>query len=125
MNLDEIYLKAADVIRINGHYKGAYYEPSPESGVGIVPAPAECAVCAAGALSIVVFGDPCPPSVGEEGRAEFDAIVARLFPRIQGFHLYGFEGELPVPRLAGWNDDGDRTPADVIDLFERTAREVA
>ncbi len=125
MELAEIYRKAADVIRSNGHYKGAFFEPSPESGVGITSTAAESRVCAAGALSVVVFGDPIPPGEGEDGRNEFDAVVARLNARIEDLHLYGFEGEPPVPRLAGWNDDGDRTPADVINLFERTAREVA
>jgi hypothetical protein len=123
-NLSEIYLKAAQVIDNNGHAKGDFYS-IPEMGVGIERTRAEWPVCAAGALSIVIFGDPVPPREGEDGRAEFDAVVARLNARIEDFHLYGFEGEPPVLRLAGWNDADERTPADVISVFERTAKEVA
>ncbi|MCW7941609.1 hypothetical protein AAW14_06055 [Streptomyces hygroscopicus] len=124
MSLAEIYLKAADIIRTNGHAKGDFYN-IPESQVGVSLGRCEWPVCAAGALSIVVFGDPLPPREGQDGRTEFDAVVARLNARIEDFHLYGFEGEPPVLRLAGWNDADERTPADVIAAFERTAREVA
>lgn len=124
MKLSEIYLKAAQVIETNGHAKGDFYN-IPEMGVGIERSRSEWPVCAAGALSVAVFGDPVPPKEGEDGRVEFDAIVARLNARIEDFHLYGFEGEPPVLRLAGWNDSADRTPADVVAVLERTAREVA
>jgi hypothetical protein len=120
-DLNAVYLKAAEVIRINGHYKGAYYEPSPESGVGILPAPSECRVCAGGALSIAMFGHPIPPSAGSD-REEFDAITDMILDRIDAG---GSWADSPVTRLAGWNDADDRTPADVIAVFERTAREVA
>jgi hypothetical protein len=124
VKLSEIYLKAAEVIESNGHTKGDFYS-TPETGVGIERSRCEYPVCAAGALSVVLFDDPVPPAENEEGRAEFDAIVTRLNARIENFHLYGFEGEPPVLRLAGWNDADDRTPADVIAVFERTAKEVA
>lgn len=124
MKLSDIYLKAAQVIEDNGHAKGDFYN-IPETPLGVELGRCEWPVCAAGALSVVVFGDPYPPAEGSEGRAEFDAVVARLNARIHDFHLYGFEGEPPVQRLAGWNDADETTPADVIDLFQRTAREVA
>jgi hypothetical protein len=124
VKLAEIYLKAAQVIKSNGHAKGDFYSV-PETGVGIELSRCEYPVCAAGALAVAVFGDPNPPYEGQDGRVEFDALVARLNARIDDFHLYGFEGEPPVMRLAGWNDAEDRTPADVIAAFERTAREVA
>lgn len=124
MKLPEIYLKAAKVIEANGHAKGDFYNV-PESSVGIEFGRCEWPVCAAGALSVVIFGDPNPPCEGAEGRAEFEAIVSRLNARIEDFHLYGFAGEPPVMRLAGWNDAPERTPADVIAVFERTAKEVA
>jgi hypothetical protein len=124
VKLSEIYQKAAKVIEANGHAKGDFYNV-PESSVGIEFGRCEWPVCAAGALSVVIFGDPVPPREGHEGRAEFEAVVARLNARIEDFHLYGFEGEPPVLRLAGWNDADDRTPADVIAVFERTAKEVA
>ncbi|MFF0166729.1 DUF6197 family protein [Streptomyces prasinus] len=124
MKLADIYRKAAQVIAANGHNKGDYYRV-PESGVGIELSRTEWPVCAAGALSVAMFADPVPPREDEDGRPEFDAVVTRLNARINDFHLYGFEGEPPVLRLAGWNDSEDISPADVIAVFERTAREVA
>ncbi|MFS4103843.1 hypothetical protein [Streptomyces sp. PD-S100-1] len=124
MKLADIYRQAAEVIRHNGHNKDGYYRV-PTSQVGITPGPTEYPVCAAGALSIVVFGDPVPPGSDKEGRPEFDAIVTRLNARIPDFHLDGYKEETPVVRLAGWNDAAERTADDVINLFERTAREVA
>ncbi|MFE2563135.1 DUF6197 family protein [Streptomyces mirabilis] len=121
-NLAEIYLKAAEVVRINGHYKGAYFEPSPESGVGILPAPAECRVCIAGALSIAISGQPTPDRDGGPERKHYDAIAGRLADLMQ------VEGDSllePVGRLAGWNDTEDRTAADVIAALELAAREAA
>ena len=124
MTLSEIYLKAAAVIRTNGHAKGDFYN-SFASPVGIARGTCEWPVCAAGALSVVIFEDPYPPAEGGEGRAEFDAVVARLNACIEDLHLYGFQGEPPVMRLAGWNDAEERTADDVIAAFERAAAEVA
>ncbi|NEA52350.1 hypothetical protein [Streptomyces sp. SID10815] len=124
MKLAEIYRQAAEVIRVNGHNKDGYFRV-PASEVGVTPGPTEYPVCAAGALSIVVFGEPTPPGPDQDGRPEFDAIVTRLNARIPEPQLYGFEGEPPVVRLAGWNDAPGRTADDVINLFEQTAREVA
>lgn len=124
MQLAEIYLKAAEVIDTNGHAKGDFYS-IPETGVGIERSRCEYPVCAGGALSVAMFGDPVPPREGSDGRAEFDVAVSRVNARIDNLHLFGFQGEPPVMRLAGWNDAEDRTPADVIAVFERTAREVA
>ncbi|MGW0920659.1 DUF6197 family protein [Streptomyces sp. NPDC002755] len=106
MELADIYLKAAQVIKTKGHAKGDFYS-IPEGPVGITLDRSEWPVCAAGALSVAVFGDPYPPREGEDRRPEFDAVVARLNARIHDFHLYGFEGEPPVLRLAGWNDADD------------------
>lgn len=119
-NLAAVYRKAADVIRANGHNKGDFYS-IPESPIGISLGRCEWPVCAAGALSIVVCGDPVPPREGEDGRAEFDAVVARLNARIESPHLWGFAGEPPVQRLAGWNDADERTADDVIAALEQTA----
>jgi hypothetical protein len=120
--LAEIYLKAADVIRANGHYKGAYFEPSPESGVGVTPAPTECRVCIAGAVSMAVFGWPLPGGYEDDEREQFDAAARRLAD------LIGAEGDPllePVGRLAGWNDTDVRTAADVIAALEQAAKVVA
>jgi hypothetical protein len=121
-NLAAVYLKAADIVRTNGHYKGAYFAPSPESGVGVEPAPAECSVCIAGALSIAVFGWPVPTGYEDDGRAQFDAAARQLAD------LVGAEGDPllePVGRLAGWNDTDDRTATDVIAALEQAAKAVA
>ncbi|MET7975818.1 hypothetical protein ABZW44_22785 [Streptomyces mirabilis] len=123
-NLNAVYLTAADVVRTNGHAKGDFYSV-PESGVGIEKSRSEYPVCAAGALSVVIFGDPVPPCEGEEGRAEFEAVVARLNARIEDFHLYSFHGEPPVLRLTGWNDAAERTADDVIAALEQAAKEAA
>lgn len=122
MTLAEIYLKAADVIRTNGHYKGAYFEPSPESGVGVTPSPSECAVCIAGALSIAISGDPTPDRDANPDREHYDVIAGRLADLI---HAEGDPLLAPVGRLAGWNDMPERTTDDVIAALEQAAREVA
>lgn len=122
--LADLYTNAANTIRVNGHAKGGFYSV-PETGSGITPQRCEYPVCAAGALSIAMFDDPEPPRQGEGQRSEFEAVVARLIARIDDFHLYGFHGEPPVLRLAGWNDTPSRTAADVIAVLEKTAREVA
>ncbi|MEU0783450.1 hypothetical protein ABZ341_17990 [Streptomyces sp. NPDC006173] len=122
MKLAEIYLKAAEVIRTNGHYKGAYFEPSPESGVGITPSPSECAVCIAGALSIAISGDPIPDRDFGPNRRQYDAIAGRLAD------LMNIEGDPklePVGRLAGWNDAEERTADDVVAAFQQAAKAVA
>lgn len=122
MKLAEIYLKAADIIRTNGHYKGAYFEPSPESAVGILPTPAECRVCIAGALSIAISGNPTPDRDGGSERKQYDVIAGRLADLM---HIEGDPLLEPVGRLAGWNDADDRTADDVISALEQAAREVA
>ncbi|MEU5477528.1 DUF6197 family protein [Streptomyces mirabilis] len=118
----EIYLKAAEVIRTNGHYKGAYFEPSPESGVGITPAAAECRVCIAGALSIAISGDPLPDRDANPERGQYDAIAGRLADLI---HIEGDPLLDPVGRLAAWNDTDDRTADDVIAALEQAAKAAA
>lgn len=120
MKNSEIYLKAAEVIETNGHYKGDFVGRQ-EGSVGVSPSRTDSPVCAAGALALVMFGDPFPP----DGDDQYDAIVADFNARVPDFHLYGFHGEPAVLRLADWNDDHAVTATDVIDLFKRTAREVA
>jgi hypothetical protein len=120
-NLAEIYLKAAQVIESNGHAKGDFYN-IPESSYGISLGRCEWPVCALGALSIAVFGDPYPPRENQDGHTEFAAIAARLNARID----FNAEPQVePMVRIANWNDAEERTAADVIAVFERTAREVA
>jgi hypothetical protein len=121
VTLSEIYLKAAEVIRTNGHYKGAFFTRS-ETGVGIELAAAECPVCVAGAVSMAVFGWPVPSGYEADERAQFDAAARQLAD------LIGVAGDPmlePVGRLAGWNDLPERTPADVIAALEQAAKAVA
>lgn len=114
MNLSQTYLRAADVIRNNGHYKGAYWG-RPESEVGIELTAAESPVCTVGALCVAVIGHPMP-SVDE-----VDPVIVDLASR-----MFGPVNEAAaVVRLAAWNDAEERTPADVIAAFEQAAREAA
>ncbi|MEU1273070.1 hypothetical protein [Streptomyces sp. NPDC005799] len=114
MNFSEIYLKAAGVIRANGHYKGAYYGVG-ESGVGIILTAAESPVCTAGALSIAISGQPVPTS------DDFDEVAEDFARRT---HL-AFDPAWPTIAIGDWNDAPERTPADVIAALEQAAREVA
>jgi hypothetical protein len=110
----EIYLKAAEVIRSNGHYKGAYWG-RPESEVGIVRTAAESPVCTVGALCVAVLGDPTPSS------PQVDPVIVHFASRLFG----PISEEAAVVRLAAWNDAEERTPAEVIAAFEQAAREAA
>lgn len=121
MKLAEIYLKAAEVIRTNGHNKGEFFT-RPETGVGIELAATECPVCIAGAVSVAVFGWPVPRGYEDDERAQFDAAARQLAD------LIGVEGDPllePVGRLAGWNDTDERTAADAIAALEQAAKAVA
>jgi hypothetical protein len=110
----EIYLKAAEVIRTNGHYKGAYWG-RPESEVGIELTAAESPVCAVGALSVAVTGNPTPTA------DDVDPVLVDFASR-----MFGPVNEAAaVVRIAAWNDAEERTPADVIAAFEQAAREAA
>lgn len=111
--LSEIYLKAAAVIRTNGHYKGAYWG-RPECGVGVELTAAECPVCAVGALSVATSGNPVPSS------DEVDEAAVHFASRLAG----PVNEAAAVLAIARWNDDPGRTAADVIAAFEQAAREV-
>ena len=117
MKRSEIYLKAADVIRANGHNKGDYFA-YPEAGVGVLPSRTKSPVCTVGALSLVVTGDPVPET-GALGD-ELDELVADFAAR-----TVGHSGRDPIFAVAIWNDVEERTPADVIAAFEQAAREAA
>ncbi|MFD8088727.1 DUF6197 family protein [Streptomyces malaysiensis] len=110
-----IYRLAANIIRENGHNKGDYYR-IPETGVGIELAPAECPVCAAGAISIALTGAPKPdgwdvPLV--------EAAVRRLLEHL----IPGYKRAMAIWDLGVlWNDVPERTADDVIAAFEDAAR---
>ena len=113
-DLAKVYLLAADTIRRNGHTKGDYYS-LPESAVGILRGRCESPVCAAGALSVVVCGDPIPYFDGE-----FDLVIRDFASRTLG----DYSGDVVIA-VANWNDTPERTPADVIAAFEQAAKEAA
>lgn len=114
MELAETYRKAAEVIRANGHNKGAYFT-RPESEVGIELSAAESPVCTVGALCVAVIGFPVPTC------DEVDPVIVDFASR-----MFGPVNEAAaVVRLAAWNDDPERTPEDVIAAFEQAAREAA
>lgn len=115
MKRSEIYLKAAAVIRTNGHYKGDYFS-YPESSVGICPSRTESPVCAVGALSLVVTGDPVPDT------DQLRDLVADFAGRAP---LASYDESNPISSVADWNDADRRTADDVIASFEQAAREVA
>ncbi|MDX3230539.1 hypothetical protein [Streptomyces sp. ME19-01-6] len=117
-NLAVIYQQAADIIRTNGHNKGSYYRV-PETSVGIQLSPAEYPVCAAGALNVALTGSPAPAYDGDDIPVVVEA--ARRFMR----HVTpGYRGASAIWDLAVWNDNRERTAADVIAAFEEAAREV-
>lgn len=121
-DLAAVYLKAANIIRTNGHYKGAYFEPSPESGVGIRPNPTECSVCIAGAISLAMTDWPVPAGLAEGDPEPFQDAIQRLAD------ITGVEGDPasePVGRIAAWNDTTERTQDDVIAALENAAQAVA
>lgn len=113
-DLAPIFLRAAEVIRTNGHYQGAYFEPSPESGGQRTPA--DCPVCAAGAISIAVTGTPIPGETEYMDRSMKDALL------LLSGQIYSPVVGDPIERIADWNDNPARTPAEVIAALETAAQ---
>jgi hypothetical protein len=121
VSLADIYLKAASVIRVNGHARGGYYQYE-SAGFGIERAPSECRVCIAGALSIVLYGNPIPPRYEGGHGEDMDALAEGLLATLG---ISRHPDDTPVMRLAAWNDAADRTGDQVIAALEQAAREVA
>ncbi|MGW7688918.1 DUF6197 family protein [Streptomyces asiaticus] len=108
------FRRAADIIRTNGHNKGDYYR-FPETGVGIQLAPAECPVCAAGAISIALTGAPKPSG---HDVPLVEAAARRLLEHL----IPGYKRALAIWDLGLWNDADERTADQVIAAFEDAAR---
>ncbi|MFE9064843.1 hypothetical protein [Streptomyces violaceusniger] len=109
------FRQAADIIRTNGHNKGDYYR-IPETGVGIQLAPAECPVCAAGAISIALTGAPKPSG---HDVPLVEAAVRRFMQHL----IPGYKRALAIWDLGVlWNDVEERTVDQVIAAFEAAAR---
>ncbi|MFE4857286.1 hypothetical protein [Streptomyces sp. NPDC056670] len=103
--LAAVYEKAADVIRINGHCKNWWYD-------------SDRRVCTLGALSMAVTGQPQPPE-------ELDGLLAEAVTDLSTRIVSATVDENPVERIADWNDDDARTPAEVVDTLLLAAKAVA
>lgn len=98
----QIYLKAAEVIRVNGWYQGFFYDQHAHHKR------AHCPVCVFGAINIAVAGDPM-----EGGLAGVEA-----------FEWAEKHGPVTIEKhhtLANWNDEPGRTEAEVLDFLTRAA----
>ncbi|PAX90143.1 hypothetical protein CLM82_17060, partial [Streptomyces albidoflavus] len=102
---------AARLVQANGLAKGWWYDPHTGRPEGAWP------VCAIGALSTAITGDPMPVEA-EELDDELRNAVAILARQIES----GIDD--PIERIAYWNDADERTAADVASLLRRAAREV-
>ncbi|MGW7617338.1 DUF6197 family protein [Streptomyces antimycoticus] len=108
------YREAANIIRRNGHNKGDWHG-QPETGVGIQLAPAECPVCAGGAISIALTGATKPP---RHDVPLVEAAARRLLQHL----IPGYKRALAIWDLGLWNDADERTADQVIAAFEDAAR---
>lgn len=102
----QIYRTAADVIRENGLCKGWTVDGR------VDPNPARCPMSTDGAIRFVVSGDPdaitAPAAV-----AATDWFDEYMHTHAPGYAKYG--------DYVGWNDDPERTEADVIAALHRAA----
>jgi hypothetical protein len=114
MNLAELYIKAAAIIRTNGHSKGWFYLP-PETTLDLPPV--DCPVCVAGALSIALYGHPTPPA-----RNELDDLEVAAARLLDSLDIAVHPDDIAVLRLATWNDASEQTADDVIAALESAAR---
>jgi hypothetical protein len=121
IDLAAVYMTAADIIRVNGHAKGHYFN-RPESGVGIELSARECPPCVAGAISIVLTDWPVPMADDESDLDDYEGAVLRLTELLDLERDPMLE---PVARLAAWNDADERTQGDVIAALENAAKAVA
>jgi len=96
MKTSEVLRKAADEIRRRGWHQGAM-------GSSLVDRES-CSLCAAGALNVVLGGDPWSYALigSDASRAMLDVTGAS-------------------PLIEDWNDDPERTVDEVLDAFERAA----
>jgi len=109
--LAAVYRRAMEVIKTNGWCQGNFFE----SGQGVRPA--DCPVCAAGALGVAVAGDPF---VIDNRPLLLDA------ERFLSEHVGPCPADLdadpdPVDVIATWNDDPFRTVDHVLAVLERAA----
>ena len=97
--------KAAKVIEANGLHKGYLYdEQQAKTGLDL----ARCRVDAVGAVNVAVFGKPQWPAEEHESSPLAQAVVLALQETVRK----------PVP---GWNDEDERTDAEVVTALTNTA----
>ncbi|MFK0182490.1 hypothetical protein ACIQVR_41810 [Streptomyces xanthochromogenes] len=114
--LAAVYEKAADVIRLNHHHKGAFYDGM----ATLTRERSQVAVCSLGALSLVLTGSPQPPADFDDCDPTYQDAVWFLSWRIQSAVV----SEDPEERIADWNDQSERTEEEVAAAFESAARDI-
>lgn len=108
-SLADIYTKAADHIERVGWYQGDLYDHVQAKGTPRE----ECRVCTIGALNVALYGKPSYPV--EALRSENGAQdVESFFARRLGLAAAGLS-------IADWNDDDDRTVAQVTTALRKVA----
>ena len=107
LTVADVLTQAAAVIRRNGWHRGYFFrQPGGNS-------PENCAVCAMGAINVVVFGKPVAsdvPQTWEQTQLGHNSYVA-----VEQF-LNTDKG------LGGWNDEAERTVDEVLAALEGAAQ---
>lgn len=101
---------AVEILRRNGHFKGAYYAPFNEAPEWERP------VCALGAILIAAEGDPRPEMPGVFGPTANEAINVLA----RSIHSTVVDDD-PIERIADWNDAEGRTPGEVMQAMTAAA----
>ncbi|WP_329390068.1 DUF6197 family protein [Streptomyces sp. NBC_01716] len=97
----DLFRQAAQILRDQGHTKGAYVDPDGR-------------VCALGALSTAATGNPIPPETITPGiLAAMGILAARIDSNIVD--------EDDLERIADWNDRRSTTAKNVIAAFQAAA----
>ncbi|MEV5944495.1 hypothetical protein, partial [Streptomyces sp. NPDC051994] len=114
--LADIYREAAQVIGKNGHHQGAYLDGSRLLTRSRTTVPVD----ATGSLSLVITGDPVPPADLVDCPQLYQDAVMFLASRIRSAAAAWDSEE----RIADWNDEPDRTSAEVVAAFESAANDI-
>lgn len=110
--------KAADLIEANGLHKGDYYPYGRRHDVAADPhVAASLPLCAAGALRVAVDPDSgCDLAAGVASLE--DSFADYLCLRDQALEQLDADDERnPGAVIATWNDDADRTRAQVVEVL--------
>lgn len=106
-SLADIYTKAADHIERVGWYQGDLYDQAQAKGTPRE----ECRVCTIGALNVALYGKPSYPmeALGTPGAQDVESFFANQL---------GLAAQVSI---ADWNDDEDRTAAQVTAALRKAA----